>query len=287
MSHQNGGMVDEADGLGQGFTMVDAHSDVASMFQGMDLTAKWPAVVRLRAWERDLLGLAPGMRILDVGCGTGDVIAALAAAVAPGGSAHGIDFSAQMIGEAQRRHGAIDGVTYATGDATALDVEDASVDRLRSERMLQWLAEPEAAIAEFARVLRPGGIAVVLETDWRTFAVDHPEPDLARKFGEAMWAYRGDSAAIGGRLRRAMGAAGFEPLGTEVAAHAWTEWDPEAESTPSGFLPLHIVGPSLVATGVVTDDEVQRFTAGLAEDARTDRLYMTVTLVAVAGRRPA
>ena len=55
---------------------------------------------------------------------------------------------------------------FVVGDACTLDEPDDSFDVVRSERTLQWLADPEAAVSEMTRVLRPGGLVSLVDTDW-------------------------------------------------------------------------------------------------------------------------
>ena len=85
----------------KGFTEVDRQDDPGLLVAGMEATAQWPAVKRLRSWERDRLKLESGDAVLDVGCGPGDVIAELAAFVEPDGRAVGLDASEQMLAAAR------------------------------------------------------------------------------------------------------------------------------------------------------------------------------------------
>src|SRR5688500_13099405 len=142
----------------KGFSQVDGQADPSMLIAGMDATAQWPAVQRLRSWERDRLGVAAGCAVLDVGCGTADVLAGLAAVATAQGRAVGVDASEQMLAVAQQRARAA-GVSLdlRVGDATELDFEDGSFDVVRSERTLQWVSDPARAVAEMVRVLRPGG----------------------------------------------------------------------------------------------------------------------------------
>ena len=72
-------------------------------------------------------------------------------------------------------------VACASSSATrcSLDEPDASFDAARSERTLQWLADPAAAVAEMVRVVRPGGRISLIDTDWSTFTIDVGDDALA------------------------------------------------------------------------------------------------------------
>ena len=115
-----------------------------------------------RLWKRQLVEAArpaPGDVALDLCCGTGDVAFALADR---GAVVTGIDFSAAMLDVARRRPGR-PSVTFVQGDAMALPVADASADVVTVAYGLRNVADIPRALAEWRRVLRPGGRLVVLE----------------------------------------------------------------------------------------------------------------------------
>lgn len=111
----------------------------------------------------DQARLARGERVIDVACGTGLVTFAASKAVAPGGAVLGVDISGRMVEAASRRAQGWDAwrPTFARMDAEALEVEDASFDVALCALGLMYAPEPERALAEMRRVLRPGGRAAV------------------------------------------------------------------------------------------------------------------------------
>ena len=121
-------------------------------------------------WKRELMALVapaltPTSRVLDLACGTGD-LAFAAAAGAPHRSVLGIDASAKMIDEATARalrDPSSPNVGFAVGDLTALDVADASVDVITAGYALRNVPHYERGVREIARVLRPGGVAAILD----------------------------------------------------------------------------------------------------------------------------
>lgn len=99
----------------------------------------------------DALGTGPGVRLLDVACGPGD---ATAAAAARGARVLGVDFAAEMVALAQRKW---PGVEFKEGDAEKLALPDAVFDAVMMNFGVLHLANPDRALAECFRVVRPGG----------------------------------------------------------------------------------------------------------------------------------
>lgn len=113
------------------------------------------------------LKIPPGGIVLDVGCGPASITASLARAVGPGGLVLGVDLSKAMLARAVRTEkGSQIGFLHA--DAQQLPLREATVDAVVSMAVLQLVPDPAAALAEMARVLRPGGrLAVLVPTAGR------------------------------------------------------------------------------------------------------------------------
>ncbi|GAA2477362.1 methyltransferase domain-containing protein [Winogradskya humida] len=165
---------------------------LAMLVAALEAMSRHPEIRRVRhtAWEA--LRPAPGQRLLDAGCGTGDVSRELAAAVAPGVSAGGVsadgaqsgevvalDRSAATLAAARERHQGGE-ISYVAGDIGALDLADESFDGVWCERVLQHVDDPGRAIAELARVTRTGGRVCLIDTDWTSLAFDGVDSALAR-----------------------------------------------------------------------------------------------------------
>ena len=114
--------------------------------------------------------LRPGMRLLDVGCGPGTITIDLATRVAPG-KVVGIDRERAVITEAGRllQAGSWANVEFRAGDVYSLELGDESFDVVHAHQVLQHLTDPVAALVEMRRVLRPGGILAVRDSDYGGF----------------------------------------------------------------------------------------------------------------------
>ena len=272
-----------------GYRRVDGDPNVAVLLATMDATAEWEATRRLRAWERDQLRLDGGQRLLDVGCGLGDAALALAEDLGDDGEVVGVDASAEMVAVAQNRASAARcHVRFAVGDALALDEPDDYFDVARSERTLQWLTDPQAAVLEMARTLRASGMISLVDSDWSTFTVDVGDDDLAGRVREAMHTERGRPSNIGRRLPALVGAAGFELLAATTATQTWNGWNPDQSPVPDGCFSMSSLADDLVDAGQLPPADRERFVSTIHQAARDGRFSMALTMFAVvAGARTA
>ncbi|HEV2011466.1 MAG TPA: ubiquinone/menaquinone biosynthesis methyltransferase [Candidatus Limnocylindria bacterium] len=186
--------------------MREAHDrEIAMMFDR--IAARYDFLNRVLSfgtdvgWRRRALARAdirPGMTVLDVGAGTGDLSFA---AASRGAQVVAIDLSAGMLAVLARRatEGQPPRIQPMVGNAEHLPLPDASVDRVITGFTVRNVAVLGAAFAEFRRVLRPGGRAVVLELSHPpnaafarlySFYFDRIAPAVAALLGGDREAYR-------------------------------------------------------------------------------------------------
>ena len=127
--------------------------------------------------------LRAGMKVLDLGSGTGYPALLAAQTVGPSGSVVGMDLAEQMLAAARRKAAAfgLSNVTFQTGDVTILPFDTKSFDAVTSRFCLMFLPEIPKAAGEIARVLHPGG--------WVSVAV-WSAPEKNPSIGLAMTAIR-------------------------------------------------------------------------------------------------
>jgi arsenite methyltransferase len=184
-------------------------------------------VFRRRRLVGEALAAAPGDRVLDVGCGPGFYLAELAEQVGPTGSVTGVDASPQTLELARRRTQGRGNVTLHQADATALPVGDAGFDAALSVQVLEYVADPDAALVELRRVLRPGGRLVVWDMDWATVSLHSSD---AARTARVLRAFDRHVAhpSLPQTLTTRLRSAGFEEIGVQGHAFVTNELLPDA-----------------------------------------------------------
>ncbi len=169
--------------------------------------------------------LAPGQSVVDYGCGPGGLSVELARRVAPGGRVHGVDLNEAFLARAReraRRDGVEALVQWHQTDGDRIPLASHAVDRLVCKNVMEYVPDVATTLAEFRRVLKPGGLAHVIDSDWGLFAVEPLGAErLAELFAAARHAYR--TPLIGRKLWGAMRTAGFGDVRVKILARADTK----------------------------------------------------------------
>lgn len=121
-----------------------------------------------KAKQVELLAPGPGLRILDAGCGRGEVLLACARR---GAEVAGVDYSEAAVGITRETLSEFPGADLRVGDVTALPWPDDTFDRVQFSDVIEHLDPPQTvpALTEFRRVLRPGGYLLVHTAPNRLF----------------------------------------------------------------------------------------------------------------------
>jgi SAM-dependent methyltransferase len=254
------------------------------MVETLDELAGDPFLQNVAARSLELLHLGAGMRVLDVGCGPGALLPALAQLVGPDGRVVGLDYAAPLLETARERVDAAgigDRVELVLDDAHHLPFPDASFDAVHVERVLMHLEDPDAAIREMRRVTRPGGWVVAAEPDSGGVRTDHPtDPEGMQLISDRdLRQFR--NGAIGLELYRRFSRAGLvdrlaEPMATFMTSYEDVGADGD-----------RIAAAELVAEGVMSRERADAVLTTLHEaDARGEFSWIGIMVVA-AGRVPA
>lgn len=162
--------------------------------------------------------IGPGQEVGDFGCGPGHAAIEFANRVGPTGHVHAFDINAEFVERARARaekNGLGGRITVHLMDSARLPVADASLDRIVARNTIIYVDDPIETLAEFRRVLRPGGIAHAIEGDWRLTAVEPVPTDEWRAMIEAAsWVW--PRPEIGRQLYGFARHAGFEEVTVQV-----------------------------------------------------------------------
>jgi MPBQ/MSBQ methyltransferase len=196
----------------------------------------------------------PALEVVDVGAGTGFATEAIVSAVA-GERVVMLDQSPDQLARARRKR-SLDGVTKLLGDAETLPFATDSQDRYVSTGSVEYWPDPQRAVAEAYRVLRPGGVALLAGPLRRT----HP---LARRLSDAWMLFPAEDDYVAWFER-----AGFERIERIHVAPAWWQegWDPYglaiAGVKPRAGEPPLALGPPKDDARPVTPARLARFATG-------------------------
>lgn len=167
---ESSAVVGPTPGRPQGGAVQGMFNEIAASYDRLN---RWLSLGVDRAWRRDLIRRVAEQQpsvVLDVATGTADVALALKQAL-PDAVVHGVDFAEDMldVGRAKAKRRGVD-VNLTVDDGMNLNQPDASVDAVTIAFGLRNFEDPERGLAEFHRVIKPGGRLYVLEfpppEDW-------------------------------------------------------------------------------------------------------------------------
>jgi ubiquinone/menaquinone biosynthesis C-methylase UbiE len=234
-------------------------------------------------------GLGPGMRVLDLGSGSGDLAFVVTDIVGPAGAVVGIDRAPEAVATAQARarHLGLGNAHFAVGDireSTADGPFDAIVGRL----VLMYLPDPAAVLRTQATMLRPDGLIAPIEFDLGTARSLPPTPLasqcmawLAETFKRA-----GIQPSLGSRLWAVLRDAGVRPLGMLGVQPHFGPDDPAGPGLLAGIVRTML--PLIEQTGVATARQVAVETLRdrlVAEMTASDAVFAHPILLTAWGKR--
>lgn len=233
--------------------------------------------------------LRPGLRVLDVGCGTGSITAGIAQAVGPSGYVVGMDRDPALLKLARDCHASVPNLRFEERDVLTLDIER-RFDVVTAARTLQWIEKPELALSRMKAAAKPQGFIIVLEYNHARNSWE-PEPPLAfRRFYAAFLEWRaanGWDNEIADRLSGMFAEAGLRQIEVHVEDEVARLGEPGfSDKTNIWGYVIETIGATITAAGHLTESE--RLAAGAAWEAwrHVEMKRQTFEARAVEGRAP-
>jgi len=239
----------------------------------LDLMSRLLDPMHRRHVER--LGVGPGARTLEVGCGNGSISAWLAERVAPGGRAIAVDLDLSLV------DADLPNLELRQADIVAAPVEPRDFDLVTARAVLHHVADARAAIANLVASVRPGGAILLIEPDFLPVSVAEPPDVRAFWDGWLAWSRRaGIDYAIGRSLPAALAGLGMLEIDATAETALYNGGSPWAEYWRQTVVELR---GRLVASGDLDDRSIDAFLAHCADPAWWTQ---TIAFTAVAARAP-
>jgi SAM-dependent methyltransferase len=201
--------------------------------------------------------LRAGMRVLDVGCGTGAISAGIAATVGPTGTVVGIDSSAHLIAKGKTDHADLANLILTEADLFTYQPAE-KFDLIVAARVLQWLSDPAAALLQFKSLLKPGGIISILDYNHTQLQWTPAPPESMLQFYKAFLDWRADAGMdndMADHLPGIFEQLSFQGIDTLPADEVYQKGSPSfVEKAGIWSKVAELRGPQMVASGFITED---------------------------------
>ncbi|HZO31712.1 MAG TPA: methyltransferase domain-containing protein [Chloroflexota bacterium] len=249
----------------------------------LELRGRAAEQIEIRAAYLDLLDVAPGERVLEVGCGSGAVLRDLARRVAPAGRAVGVDPSPMMLqiaSELASEAGLNELVDLREGDARSLPFPDGEFDVVLAVTTLSHVPDGERAVPELRRVTRPGGRVGVFDGDGDSMMISHPDRLLTRRIVAARSDHQFANSWLARRLPGLLREAGLH----DIRLRAFTAFDHDLK----GWSGIQAGRAAAIAveSGAISEDERQRWLEQLRVEEAAGRFTGGLTWLFVWGTVP-
>jgi arsenite methyltransferase len=230
-----------------------------------------PDVAAHRASVLERLAPKPGECALDIGCGPGFLAQSLAQAVGEAGRVDAVDSSESMIAIAQRRCADLPQARIRRADAQSLPFDGARFDLAAVLQVYEFVPDVDRAIAELARVLKPGGRVAVMDTDWESAVWASGDDARMRRVLEAWDAHVPHPRLVRG-LAAKLRAHGLEPRRIEAFALLNPAFDPNTYS--AGM--IEVIAGYVSGRGGIAEDEVHAWKNDLVERGRRGEYFFSL-----------
>lgn len=241
-----------------------------------------PVFSRMLGHYLEAMDIDAASAVLDLGCGTGIAARRIAARRQFAGTVVGIDRSPYLVAAAHhlaRDDGVADHAEFRVGDAGRIDTADGTYDAVVAHTLLSHVDDPRSVLDEAARVLRAGGMLGVFDGDYASLTFGHPDPDMARRYDDALVRSIVTGPRVMRQLPRLLQTAGFEltsSLAYVVADVGTADVWASAIDTYRRLMPQ---------AGLVTEADADAWADQLQQDAAAGVFFGSCNYYAYVARR--
>jgi len=238
------------------------------------------------AADAAIMGVAPGWRCLDLGCGPGGITAMLADKVGPSGRVVGVDADPVFLEHARTQALSADraNVEFVAADAYDTKLPGGAFDLVHVRFLASTAGEPERLFREAARIVRPGGCVAFQEPDISTLRCfpEHPAWDRLRDAIAEAFARVGGDVKLGRRLYSLARRAGLEDIQYRPFLVGVRSGDPMTDYMPTTAESMR---GALLQHGLTTQVDLDSAIAACRSHlAQPDTVFTTYTVIQVWGR---
>jgi ubiquinone/menaquinone biosynthesis C-methylase UbiE len=229
-----------------------------------------------------LMDIQEDSQVLDVGCGPATDTLLFAKFIGPNGRVVGIDCDPMMVEEANTelaKHKTEKNVKHIVGDVHSLPFSNGEFDRVHAERLFQVLPKTDApkVFSELNRVLKPGGILVLVDTDWASASVNYSNLELERRLIQFFGTRMRPNGFAARHLAEMLKQEAYVDITIEVMPVVIREF----EQTPFGNWLI----AEATKAGVATGQEMEHWRKELAEKTAQETFLSHTNIVLASGKK--
>lgn len=263
------------------FEDVDAASaeTIEIIATALEIRAEDPSMTPVIEAYLDLLSVPDGGHIVDIGSGTGGITRRIADRF-PAASIVGLEPSAALTTTAKELAGDRSNLTFAVGDGTDLDLEDACADIAILHTVLSHVTDPKPLMAEAARILRPGGTLVICDADFSKATMGIVPGDPLGSCADAFVSGAVTDPWLAGKLKPLVGEAGLSVTHFSVLNRVIT-------NGMCALVWVRMSSARMVSDGVIGQPLADALEAEYIRRAEAGVLYSFLPFVTLMATKPA
>jgi ubiquinone/menaquinone biosynthesis C-methylase UbiE len=245
-------------------------ASVEKIVQRLEFRDSDPTFTQWRDTYLDKLPFETATRILDAGCGTGVVTRAIAQRSKGKSQVIGSDYSPALIDAARQkaREFKLDRqIEFQVNDIHSLDFEDGYFDMAIAHTVISHVADPEAAVKELHRVVKPGGVVAIFDGDYASLTFAYPDDEFAKQFEEVFLHVIVNNPRVMRNLPQTLSTVGLDITG--VTSHVLAE----VGTAQFWMSAIEAFTPMIASSGLLPADKLNNWIAWQRKAVETGQFF--------------